>query len=263
MPQRAKTTNEIALMREGGKILSEVLGKVVKAVRPGATTAELDALAERLIKEAGGEPAFKGYTASYAGTPYPSTLCASINDEVVHAPATPPRVLKDGDILSLDIGMRYPAVGGLYTDMAITVPVGKISEAAKKLLKVTRESLTKGIAAVRAGATIADIGRAVQEHAESAGFGVVRDLTGHGVGYAVHEPPAVPNYFDKNYAREPTVLNLPLAIEPMLTIGDWCVTTGDDGWTIKTVDGSLAAHFEATVVLTQDGLEILTPLIRF
>lgn len=256
-----KTADEIEKMRKGGKILSEILHEVATMARPGMTTEELDVRAERRILGAGGLPAFKGYTTRYASQPFPSTLCTSLNAEVVHAPAVPKRVLKEGDLLSIDIGMRYPAVGGLYTDMATTVAVGKASKEAKRLIEVTHEALKIGIRAIRGGASIARIGRTVQDYVEREGFSVVRDLVGHGVGHAVHEDPYVPNYYDSRLEEIIIPENLPLAIEPMVASGGAAVRTEDDGWTVVTADGRLSAHFEATIVLTKRGVEILTPIV--
>lgn len=259
-----KTPEEIEKMRQGGKILSDILHRVAKMARPGMTTEDLDRFAERRIVGAGGSPAFKGYTTRYASQPFPSTLCTSLNAEVVHAPAVPKRLLQEGDLLSIDIGMRYPAVGGLYTDMATTVVVGKAAKASKealRLIRVTHEALKIGIRAVRESASIARIGRMVQDYVEGEGFSVVRDLVGHGVGHAVHEDPYVPNYYDSRLEGVIIPENLPLAIEPMVASGGPEVQTADDGWTVITADGQLSAHFEATVVLGKRGVEILTPIV--
>lgn len=254
-----KTEDEIELIARGGVLLSRVLGKIAKRVAPGVSTADLDNLAEKEILKAGGRPAFKGYRIYGVKQAYNSTVCTSVNDEVVHGLAHPGRILKEGDIIGLDIGMQYPANGGLFTDMAMTVPVGKISAPAQKLIKVTRECLERAIAVVHAGARLSDIGSAVQTHAEGNGYGVVRDLVGHGVGYDVHEEPRVPNYVDHDYSDAVLKKGMVLAIEPMINAGAWQVKTLPDGWTVKTTDGSLSAHFENTVAVTDDGCEILTP----
>jgi len=254
-----KTSEEIEVIGRGGVLLSRVLGKVARHVRPGVTTAELDEIAEKEILKAGGKPAFKGYRITGVKQAYNSTVCTSINDEVVHGLAHPGRVLKEGDIIGLDIGMVYPAADGFYTDMAMTVAVGKISDKATKLMKVTRECLERAISVVRAGAKLSDIGNAVQKHAEGNGYGVVRDLVGHGVGYAVHEEPRVPNYVDPDTRDMILKEGMVLAIEPMINAGTWEVFTADDGWTVKSADGSLSAHFENTIAVTKDGCEILTP----
>jgi methionyl aminopeptidase len=254
-----KTLEEIEMIRRGGVLLSRVLGKVARRVAPGVATAELDDIAEKEILKAGGAPAFKGYKIHGVKQAYNSTVCTSINDEVVHGLAHPGRALKEGDIIGLDIGMQYPAVGGFFTDMAMTVPVGKIADKAAKLMKVTRECLERAIAVVHAGAKLSDIGNAVQKHAEGNGYGVVRDLVGHGVGYDVHEEPRVPNYVDHDYPDVMLKEGMVLAIEPMINAGTWEVKTLADGWTVVTLDGSLSAHFENTIAVTKDGCEVLTP----
>ncbi len=252
-----KTKEEIGILREGGAILSRVLGEVAGYVKPGVTTGELDELAERLMREAGGEPSFKGYCTRKGGSAFPTAICASINHEIVHAPAISGRELRDGDIIGLDMGLKYK---GYYTDTAITVGVGKISREAKKLLRVTREALLRAISEVKPGNHISDIGRAIQKHVEGYGFSVVRDLVGHGVGRQVHEDPQVPNYFDPHLKPVELVPGMAIAIEPMVNEGAPEVETLEDGWTIVTADGTLAAHFEATVAVTEKGNEILTPL---
>jgi methionyl aminopeptidase len=254
-----KTPEEIKLIGRGGRLLGRVLGKVVSRVAPGVTTAELDDFAEKEILKAGGQPAFKGYRIYGVKQAYNSTVCTSINDEVVHGLAHPGRILKEGDIIGLDIGMQYPANDGLFTDMAMTVAVGKASEPAQKLIRVTRECLERAIAVVRAGARLSDIGNAVQSHAEGNGYGVVRDYVGHGVGYDVHEQPRVPNYVGSDAPNIILKKGMVLAIEPMINAGTWQVKTMPDGWTVKTIDGSLSAHFENTIAVTADGCEILTP----
>ncbi len=252
-----KSPEEIAIIREGGAILSRILGEIVGMVKPGITTGEIDVFAERRMREAGGEPSFLGYKTRSADRPFPTTLCTSINHEVVHAPATPSRALKDGDVVGLDIGIRYK---GYCTDMAVTVGVGKISKDAKRLISVTRDSLLRGLEAVKPGGMIQDIGRAVQEHVEKNGFSVVRDLVGHGVGKNVHEEPRIPNYVDPRAKPVKIEEGMVLCIEPMVNVGRYNVVTLPDGWTIATADNSLAAHFEVTLAVTKDGYEILTPL---
>lgn len=254
-----KTKEEIAAIARGGVLLSRVLGKIAKHVAPGVTTAELDDLAEKEILKVGGRPAFKGYRIAGVKPAYNSTVCTSVNDEVVHGLAHPGRVLKEGDIIGLDIGMQYPAAGGFFTDMAMTVPVGKVTDKAARLMRVTHECLERAIAVVHAGARLSDIGSAVQTHAEGNGYGVVRDLVGHGVGYEVHEEPRVPNYVDADTPDIVLKEGMVLAIEPMINAGTWEVFTADDGWTVKSADGSLSAHFENTIAVTKDGCEILTP----
>lgn len=252
-----KTAKEIAVLREGGAILSRTLAAVVAAVRSGVTTAALDELATKTLQHAGGEPSFLGYKTRAADRPFPTTLCTSINHEVVHAPATPGRALEDGDIIGLDIGVRYK---GYCTDMAVTVGVGDVSKDAKHLMLVTRNALMRGVEQVRPGNMIKDIGRAVQSYVESNGFSVVRDLVGHGVGKNVHEEPRIPNYVDPKLSDIRIEEGMVLCIEPMVNVGDYRVASLPDGWTIVTADKSLAAHFEVTVVVTRDGYDIITPL---
>ncbi len=254
-----KTPEEVRAIAKGGVLLSRVLGKIARRVAPGVSTADLDEIAQKEIAKAGGRPSFLGYRIRGVKAAYNSAVCVSINDEVVHGLAHPGRILKEGDIVGLDIGMEHPAKNGFYTDMAMTVPVGKISEKAAKLIKVTRECLERAIGAVHAGAHLSEIGKAVQSHAEKNGYGVVRDLVGHGVGYAVHEDPRVPNYVD-TFTRDLILKEgMVLAIEPMINAGTWEVFTADDEWTVKTADSSLSAHFENTIAVTADGCEILTP----
>jgi methionyl aminopeptidase len=255
-----KTPEEIEAIHRGGILLSRVLGKLVARVKPGVTTADLDDLAEKEILKAAGSPAFKGYKVPGVRKGFNSTVCTSVNDEVVHGMAHPPRELKEGDIIGLDIGMRHPAADGFYTDMAVSVPVGKVSQEAERLMRVTRESLERGLSVIRAGVKLSQIGIAVQTHAEKHGYGVVRDLVGHGVGYAVHEDPKVPNYYDPEAPDMILKEGMVLAIEPMITAGNWRVRTLADEWTVVTTDKSLAAHFEVTIAVTKDGADILTPL---
>ncbi len=260
-----KTKEEIEKIKEGGKILGEILEKISKMVVPGVNAWGVDQEAERLIKEAGGRPAFKGYKGRKDDPAFPSTICASVNEELVHGIATKEKTLKSGDIFSIDIGMQWP-VGcgkgkkgnGYFTDTAITLAVGEVSEEVKQLLSVTQKSLELGIEAVKRGNNITDIGKTVQDWVESQGYGVVRDLVGHGVGHDVHEKPRVPNFYDKTleeWKLEPGVV---IAIEPMITTGDYHLETASDGWSISTKDKSLCAHFEHTVVVTEDGPLVVT-----
>ena len=257
MPGQIKTAEEIKIIRTGGKRLAAILDEVLSHAKPGVTTYELDQLAETLIIKSGGRPAFKHFQSRESEPPFPSTICASVNQQLVHTPASD-YVLQAGDILTVDIGMRYPAVGGLYTDMAKTIGIGAISSEAQKLLDVTLQSLNKAIAVVQPGGEIADIGRAVQTFVEQNGFSVVRQLVGHGVGYAVHEEPRGPNFVDSKSPKIKLVEGMVLAIEPMVNVGEPAVTTLDDGWTIATADGSLCAHFEHTVAVTANGAAVLT-----
>ena len=232
------TDEDIAKLREGGQLLSEILGELARMAKPGVTTAELDAHAEKRMRDAGGEPSFKGYAAG-GSVPFNGTVCTSINDEVVHAPPHPGRVLKEGTVISLDIGLRYK---GLCTDMAVTLPIGEVPESWLKLIRVTKESLFAGVDVIRPGAKIRDIGKTIQPIVERAGFGVVRALVGHGVGRHVHEEPNVPNYDDPDMPAVTIKKGMVLAVEPMVTLGDWDVLLARDQWTIKTVDKKPAAH---------------------
>jgi methionyl aminopeptidase len=240
---------EIAKLRRANQLVGTVLGKLRALVAPGVTTEEIDALAEALVLEAGATPAFKGYHG------YPATVCASVNEQVVHGiPSKRPLVA--GDIVSLDMGA---VLDGYYGDSAVTVPVGEISAQAKELLRVTEESLFRGIEAVRPGARVSDIGAAVQQHVEAAGFSVVREFVGHGIGTSLHEEPQVPNYGPGGSGPR-LAEGMVLAIEPMVNVGSPKVKVLSDDWTAVSVDGSLSAHFEHTVVVSAEGCEILTLL---
>ncbi len=254
---RLKNKNEIKILREGGQKLAAILHLLKEMVEPGTSTMDLERRAKELIKKSGGRPSFKGYRNSYSKRPFPTALCASINEEIVHAPSLPPRYLKNGDIISIDLGMIYK---GLFTDAAFTVAVGAIDEQTQKLVDVTKECLELAINQVRPGNKLFDIARAIQINAETNGFDVVRELVGHGVGYAVHEEPQVLNFVDGdkqplNIKLEP---GLVIALEPMVTAVDWRVDTKKNGFTISTKDGSLAAHFEHTVAVTEEGCLVIT-----
>jgi len=250
-----KTKEEIAVLRAGGKRLATILRALAEAVKIGVSTKTLNDMAERLVREGGDTPSFLGYTPLGAKRPYPAALCVSINDEVVHGiPNETERFLKEGDIVSLDMGLIHE---GLVTDSALTVLVGKADAKAKQLLKVTKTALEKGIRAAKAGATTGDIGHAIETHVKPYGYGIVRELAGHGVGYAVHEEPYVPNYGRKGEG-ERLRKGMVIAIEPMLNDGGAAVKLDADGYTYRTRDGSRSAHFEHTVVITERGAEILT-----
>jgi methionyl aminopeptidase len=249
-----KTPREIKILREGGKRLAFVVNEIADKVRPGVATKELDRLAEKLIKKQGGKPSFKNYKTSDDLYSYPASLCVSVNDEIVHGIPSDKRILKEGDIVGLDLGMKYKR---LYTDMAVTVGVGKIKREAEKIIEVCRKSLEAGIGAAKAGAAIGDIGFAVQSYVEKNGFSVIRNLVGHGVGRKVHEEPEIPN-FGKPGSGEILKKGMVLALEPMIAAGSHEIVLKKDGWTWATKDGSLAAHFEHTVVVTEKGGEIIT-----
>jgi methionyl aminopeptidase len=243
-----KKPEEIQIMHEGGKILAKIRKELKEAIKPGITTDDLESLAKRLVSSYGAKPAFLHYRG------FPAILCTSINEEVVHCPPSG-RELKEGDILSIDLGIVYK---GWNSDTATTVPVGKISGNARRLIEVTKKSLDLGIKELHIGKTLGDVGYAIQKFAESQGFGVVRDLTGHGIGKALHEEPTVLNYGKRGDG--PVIKEgLVVAIEPMLTEGDWkVVESKEDGLTYKTVDGKLAAHFEHTIAVTKNGPIVLT-----
>lgn len=256
MAGSTKTKEEQEVLREGGGRLARILEELARLVRPGITTGELDHKGEELIFASGGRPSFKGYKIPGARTAYPASICASVNDEVVHAiPGS--RVLTAGDIIGIDIGMQWPTKGGLYTDMAVTLGVGSISREAETLIRVTKEALLVGIKAARPGGHMGDIGHAVETHLSKFGYGIIRDLAGHGVGYAVHEDPSIPNYGKPGTGAE-IVEGMVLAIEPMASRGDWRVYLAKDGWTFKTKDKSISAHFEHTILVAKGGAEVLT-----
>ncbi len=252
---RLKTPKDIEILREGGKRLAAILQAVAKEAKAGVRTDALDALAEGLIRKGGDSPAFLGYRSGEDSRAYPATLCVSVNDEVVHGiPTKKPKTLKEGDIVSLDLGIIHE---GLVTDHAVTVAIGKISKEEALLLEVTKKALDIGIKAAVGGKRTGDIGSAIQAFVEPYGFGIVRELAGHGVGYDVHEDPFVPNF---GFAGQGALLKpgMVIAIEPMLTLGEPDVVMLKDGYTFKTKDGSMAAHFEHTVVITTSEAEILT-----
>ncbi|MEO8682801.1 MAG: type I methionyl aminopeptidase [Vicinamibacterales bacterium] len=242
-----RSASEIERLARVNELVARVLGELAASVRPGITTADLDEIAERRLKEAGAAPAFKGYHG------YPATICASVNEQVVHGiPSGKPLV--EGDIVSIDMGAK---LDGFFGDSAVTVPVGRVSPEATKLLKVTKMALDRGVATVRPGGRVSDIGAAVQSFVEAEGFSVVREFVGHGIGTALHEEPQIPNYGTPG--RGPRLAEgMVLAIEPMVNAGKAAVKVLADGWTAVTKDKGLSAHFEHTVVVTGDGCRILT-----
>lgn len=245
---RLKTSSDIKKIRGGGKLLAGIVRKVASAAEPGISAAELNALAEKLIKEVGGTPSFKGFHG------YPAAACISINEELVHGIPRTDKKVRSGDIVSVDIGLKFK---GLFTDMAVTVPVGKVDKKAKQLIKVTKQALGVAIHETKPNKTLGDVGYAIQHFIEAQGYGVVRSLVGHGVGFEVHEEPRVPN-FGRQGEGELIVEGMVLAFEPMVTIGSHEVITEQDEWTIQTNDKSLSAHFEHTVAVTKKGCIILT-----
>ena len=250
-----KSKSEIEIMRESGKILAEILRLLASKVEPGIFGDELEKIAEKEVKKYGVIPSFKNYVISRNIAPFPSIICFSINDEIVHGFPFG-KIIKEGDIVSIDAGVKYK---GFHSDSAVTVGAGEINRKAKKLIEVTKESLFKGIEQVKPGNRIGDIGFAVQKYAEKNGFSVVRDLVGHGVGRSIHEPPEVPNFGNKKTGLKLSP-GMTFAIEPMINEGSYYIKFDDDQWTIRTKDGKLSAHFEHTVAVTEDGCEILTEL---
>ena len=243
-----KSLQEIEKIRSAGLIVADALDGIREMVRPGVNTLALDEFAEKFILSAGGKPAFKGYRG------YPGSLCTSVNDQVVHGIPSRDVVLKEGDIISLDLGA---IVDGFYGDAAITLPVGRISPEAERLVTVTEESLSQGIAAATTGSRLYDISHAVQQHAESRGFSVVRDFGGHGIGRSLHEDPQIPNFGERD--RGPRLRSgMVFAIEPMVNAGGSATMITEDGWTAVTADGSFSAHFEHTVAVMPEGPWILT-----
>ena len=249
MPIVLKSRDEIAIMREAGRILAETLQLVVSRVRPGLIERELDDIARREFKKRGVIPTFLGY----AQPPYPATICVSVNDEVVHG-IPGKREISDGDIVSIDIGCTYK---GFVADMAVTVGAGNVSPEAQKLIEVTREAVWCGIRAARGGSRVGDIGHAIQTYVEGEGYSVVREYVGHGVGRQMHEDPQIPNYGNPSTGA---VLRpgMVIAIEPMVNIGGWQTKKDSDNWTVRTADGSLSAHFEHTLAITEGEAEVLT-----
>jgi len=243
-----RSAAEISRMRAASQLVAAVLTELEIAVAPGVTTADLDRLAERLVRDAGAVPAFKGYRG------FPATLCASVNDEVIHGIPSATRKLAEGDVVSLDVGVK---LDGYFGDSAVTVPVGRVPEATLRLLKVTQQSLERAIAQVKVGGRLSDIGHAVQSHVEANGYSIVREFVGHGIGERLHEDPQIPNYGPPG--RGPKLAEgMVLAIEPMVAMGRPETRVLGDGWTAVTRDGSLAAHFEHTVAVTSDGPLVLT-----
>jgi len=244
-----KSPDEVAKMRVAGSIVADTIDTVLASVRPGVSTADLDAVAEAFIRERKATPSFKGYRG------FPASICASLNDEVVHGIPSPKRVLKEGDVLSLDFGAIWD---GYHADSAVTVFVGEPPSAeAEKLVRVTEEALEAGISQIRPGGRLSDISHAVQQVVEGAGFSVIREYVGHGIGRNLHEDPQIPNYGLPGRGPELRP-GLVVAVEPMVTMGDWRTRVLADDWTVVTADGSLAAHFEHTIAVTEGGREVLT-----
>ena len=250
-----KTKKEIELIREGGKILAKVLAKVAKKVAPGISTYELDQYAYKIITEGGDKPAFLNYRPEGAPKPFPASICISVNNEIVHGIPSKAKILKTGDIVSLDLGIKHK---GFFTDHAVTVPVGKISKRDQDLLDATKKALEVGIWSAIGGATVGDIGHAIESFVNRK-YGIVRELSGHGVGVKIHEDPFIPNYGKKGKGQK-LIPGMIIAIEPMLNMGSDYIIGADDDWTIKTADGSRSAHFEHTILITEGEAEILTKI---
>jgi len=247
MPIVVKSQDEIAIMREGGRIVAETLQLLVERLRPGLVEEELDQIVRKEFRKRGVEPTFLGYLG------YPATVCVSVNDEIVHGiPGA--REIMDGDVVSIDLGCTYK---GFVADSAITVGVGNVSAQAQRLIEVTREALWRGIGAARAGARIGDIGSAVQTYVESQGMSVVREYVGHGVGRQMHEDPQIPNYGTPG-SGQVLRAGMVIAIEPMVNLGDWRTKKDADNWTVRTLDGTLSAHFEHTMAIRDGEAEVLT-----
>lgn len=241
-------------MREGGKILAGIMKKIAREIAPGKNTKDLDKLAEELVFASGGSPSFKGYGGD-TERGFPATICASINSEVVHGIPAENKVLKEGDIFKVDIGMEYKS---LHTDMARTFAVGNISPEAKKLIEATEQSFWEGIKKMGPGKKLSGYSKAVQRYVEKNGFSVVRNLVGHGVGKDLHEDPQIPNYYNKKYQEVFLAPGMALALEPMVNAGGFETVLGHDGWVFKTKDGSLSAHYENTILITEKGVEVVT-----
>ncbi len=252
-----KTSEEIGIMQEANQIVAEVLEAVRQLAKPGVSTWELDLAAEKMALDRGSKPAFKGYKGA-GPYPFPASLCISLNEEVVHGIPSKERKLRDGDILSVDFGVVYK---GFFGDSAITIPIGKVSPVAERLLVVTQEALELGIEQAVEGKRISDIGNAIHAHVEKDGFSVVREFVGHGIGRSLHEEPQVPHYRSSGH-NERIRVGMVLAIEPMVNLGTWQVETTSDGWTQVTKDRKLSAHFEHSVAVTKDGPLVLSRLAK-
>ncbi len=250
-----KTPEEIELLRNAATLVARTLAEVGKHVRPGANTHDMDVLAEQFIRDNGGVPAFKNYKPSFSATPYPFTLCTSVNDEVVHGMPAKDRVLKDGDIIAVDCGVM---MDGYYGDSAYTFAVGEVDAKTRKLLETTKASLEVGLQQATHGNRLGNLSNAIQKHVEAEGFGIVSQMVGHGIGRNIHEPPEVPNY-----GRAGTGIRLKkgmvLCVEPMINLGTGDIYTEEDGWTIRSKDHSPSVHFERMVAVDTDGPDILTP----
>lgn len=248
-----KTEEEIAIMRHGCRILAQTMEQIDTKIAVGMSGLEIDELAEKYIRDAGCEPAFKGYGAE-SGDPFPATVCFSVNEGIVHGIPSE-RLIKDGDVVKIDMGLIYK---GMYADMARSFLVGNVSEEAQKIVDVTHKAFNKGLATIKNGSTLYDYAYAVQKYAEGFGYAVVRNLVGHGIGHNLHESPQIPNYVSKGMQNFTFKKGMTVALEPMVNIGTAETQISDDGWTFDTADGELSAHWENTILVTDRGTEILT-----
>lgn len=250
-----KTEKEIEIMAEGGNILAKIMKELEKGVRPGIKTLDLEKKAEDLILRAGGKCSFKGFKSDTSQTPYPCCLCTSLNEEIVHVPPSK-RILKDGDILKLDLGLFWK---GYHLDMAITIPIGKVSFETQRLIRITKKALKLAIKKIKPGNTFGDLGNTIQRYVESQGFNVVRELCGHGIGKELHEEPKILNY-GKRKTGEKIKEGMVFCVEPMVTMGDWRIKKTKDGFGYQTKDGSISAHFEHTIAVLKGGAKVLTKI---
>lgn len=249
-----KTSQEIKIMRENGRILAGIVSNLEKMVKAGVTGKELDDFAESQIWANGAVPSFKNYGAE-SGEPFPYTICFSLNEEVVHGFPTEEKIIQDGDLVKIDIGLKK---NGYHADMARTFCVGDVDQECKDITKYVRKSLNEGLKAIKEGARMSDYSKAVQKYAESKGYSVIRDLVGHGIGEGLHESPQIPNYFEKRFYDFELKAGMTLALEPMINVGTFKVGVASDGWTYVTRDGELSAHWENTILVTKNGYEVLT-----
>ena len=254
-----KNREEVAIMRQAGRIVAMVHEAMRENAHPGISTAELDAIAEDIIRSNDAEPAFKGYP-HRCKNDFPATICASINDEIVHGIPDSKRILKEGDIISIDVGALYK---GFYGDAATTIAIGEVGDDVKRLMEATQDALMEGIKAAKGGGRLWNVIRAIQTHVVGAGFDVLREYQGHGIGRGLHEDPGIPNYLGpnghrpKNYPLKP---GMTIALEPMVVAGTWHTKVTGNGWTVVTADGALSAHYEHTIAITKGEAEILTVL---
>lgn len=251
-----KNEKGISAMREGGRKLAGIMDKLKKLARSEISAIEIDKLAEKLVFDNGGKPSFKGFEDS-SGRKFPAAICASLNDEVVHGVPNKKRILNEGDILKIDIGMLYK---GYHTDMARTFAIGEVNRNMRKLIEITEKSFWQGIKNLKAGKMLSDYSKTAQKIIESGGFSAVRNLVGHGIGKNLHEDPQIPNYWNKKYQDVKLAAGMTLALEPMVNAGSFETILGHDGWVFKTKDGSPSAHYENTILITEKGVEVLTIL---